>query len=229
MFFLERVRFRTCQQEKCQFQAVRLPWIYAAYSSVCSSFTASRSLLDAAEHGRRSRSRCRAREIGGTFEHVGQGELGSRRARRTSPAARPGSPLASGPYCAKKSLLASRAAAAARSRRVRSGALKARWQSRSNGSASGCLAASASSSKSMPRSASCLDDLGALSAGSAQRAAQVGGGRAERAHLLGRVVGVAARREAACRRGRARRPGGRRSRPGRRRSRTCGARRSAAR
>ena len=84
------------------------------------------------------------------FQDVGERELRrpcsayfSKRSLRMS--------LASGLYLSKKSLRSVRSRSA-RSRRVRSGALKARWQSKSNGSASGCLAASASSSKSMPRS-----------------------------------------------------------------------------
>ena len=134
---------------------------------------------------------------------------------------------ASGPYWSKKSFFSLRSRCA-RSRRVRSGALNARWQSRSNGSASGWFRRlRASSSKSIPSSSwSMMADrvvrIGPI-------VAQLGRVAVERADLLGGVIGELARPRVDCRRGPVHRPDGRRSRRGRRRSRYFAALRLAAR
>ena len=87
--------------------------------------------------------RCRARRCGGTFSTSGTRSWSSAELGVLVEQAPRGSARASGPYWSKKSSL-SRATRSARSLRVRSGALKARWQSRSNGSASGSPATSPS-------------------------------------------------------------------------------------
>ena len=79
--------------------------------------------------------------------------IARRRARHIFRAARRESDAPRG-CSARRNPCAPASSCCARSRRVRSGALKARWQSRSKGSASGCFGCSASSSKLTPRSAS---------------------------------------------------------------------------
>ena len=108
--------------------------------------------------------------------------------------------------CSKNVLLLFLTRASARSRRVRSGALKARWQSRSKGSASGWLGGLGQLVEVDAALLQRRDDLGPLvRVAPAWRAARRG--RIQRAHLLGGVVGELDDAELLAVRGRARRPG----------------------
>ena len=93
--------------------------------------------------------------------------------------------LASGPNLSKKSLRSVRSRSA-RSRRVRSGALKAKWQSRSKGSASGCLSQFVEFDAPVGQ---CSDDLVAT-AGVCPAVAKLGGVGKQGPNLVGRVVGI---------------------------------------
>ena len=96
--------------------------------------------------------------------------------------------MASGPNLSKKSLRSVRSRSA-RSRRVRSGALKAKWQSRSKGSASGWSAAQPIRRSRCPgRPRQSMISLRALA--SAQRLRRSAALAKQGPHLVGRVVGV---------------------------------------
>ena len=118
------------------------------------------------------------------------GRTARRRARRISPAA-PRESAAPRGRTARRSPCARLRRRCARSRRVRSGALKARWQSRSNGSASGCSAARPVRRSLIPALGKALDDLARAASGSAQRSRSSGAVGQSVRTLLGRVVGVA--------------------------------------
>ena len=123
---------------------------YEAYRRVCISLTGGAHFVGAAEESRDLRNRS-ALGNGRHFENLRNLKL--RRAVLDVLLEHFGrAPRALRDRTARKKSFFSCRSISARSRRVRSGALKATWHSRSNGSASGWFAASRSSSNEMPRS-----------------------------------------------------------------------------